>query len=336
MSDQLVAAKATRVVFFSSDDIIPNIVLNLVLPAMAAMGLEPLVFLTPLLVHKAPPPSLARMGFYEREVLHNLVFPELEAHAHGYRFKTFGQLRRQFGGFEFVERLDDPRVAQAFDHPQFLGAISAHNQLLFRGRHIDRIHARGGFLWNLHHGPLPDNRGLLAPFWNLLEGRTEHGVSLHEIDTGIDTGSLIATARLRLSPRQNILASMIDLGVPGAHLLTQTLSRVAGGVPITPLPQHHGRGIYRSYPTVHDIAQARACGIHLTGAPREMAALYADVYSLRPSFVADRLGPALERYETEWRALHGEGETQEAVDLDSGSLAGQPRLEASAMADAAR
>lgn len=312
MAGQMVAAKANRVVLFSSDDVLPNIILNHALPAMVEMGLEPLVFLTPLLVHKAPPPSLERLGFYERDVLHTLIFPALENHGPsrrtaGHGLYTFKELGRTFGGFERIEQLDDPRVAQAFDHPMFLGAISAHNQLLFRGRHIEHVRRRGGFLWNLHHGPLPDNRGLLASFWNLLEGRTAHGVSLHEIDTGIDTGALVVTARLRLSPRQSILASMIDLGVPGAHLLVQTLSRVVADMPLCLLPQAEAKGTYRSYPCEDDIVRARHSGISLTGHPLEMASLYADLYGLSERFEVDTLVPALLRYEQEWLARYPGG-----------------------------
>ena len=299
------SAGANLVVLFSSDDVVPNIILNHALGAMRDMGLDPLVFQTPLLVHKAPPPSLEKMAFYEREILYEWVFPELESQAEpgkdrGQGMMTFNELREAFGGFERIDHLDDPKVAQAFDHPAFLGAISAHNQLLFRGRHIDHVRRRGGFLWNLHHGPLPDNRGLLAPFWNLLEGRNAHGVSLHEIDPGIDTGALIVTARLRLSRQQSVLASLIDLGVPGAHLLVQTLRRVVGGMPVLSVPQDPAEGVYRSYPCEEDADQGRSRGIHLTGGPMEMAALYADLYGLSERFVADTLLPALRRYEEAW------------------------------------
>jgi methionyl-tRNA formyltransferase len=314
MAGQMVASKANRVVLFSSDDVLPNIILNHALPAMVEMGLDPLVFLTPLLVHKAPPPSLERLGFYERDILYSLIFPALENHESslrrtGHGLLTFKELGHTFGGFERIEQLDDPRVTQAIDHPAFLGAISAHNQLLFRGRHIEHVRRRGGFLWNLHHGPLPDNRGLLASFWNLLEGRTAHGVSLHEIDTGIDTGALVVTARLRLSQRQSILASMIDLGVPGAHLLVQTLGRLVAGMPVWPLPQARSKGIYRSYPCEEDIVRAHGKGINLTGCPIEMASLYADLYGLSKGFEVGTLVPALMKYEREWLARYPGGET---------------------------
>ena len=316
MAGQTFAPRANRVVLFSSDDVLPNIILNHALPAMVEMGLDPLVFLTPLLVHKAPPPSLERLGFYERDILHALIFPALENQGanlrrSGHGLFTFKELGHTFGGFERIEQLDDPRVAQAIDHPAFLGAVSAHNQLLFRGRHIEHVRRRGGFLWNLHHGPLPDNRGLLASFWNLLEGRSAHGVSLHEIDSGIDTGALVVTARLRLSPRQSILASMIDLGVPGAHLLVQTLSRLVAGMPIWPLPQARAKGTYRSYPCEEDIVRARGKGINLTGHPFEMASLYADLYGLSESFEADTLVPALMKYEREWLARYPGAEPSE-------------------------
>lgn len=298
-----------RVVIFSSEDIIPNLILNHCLPEIQAMGLRPRVFLTPAALRRtASPPALQRLAFYERELPCGVLFPALERDTAGWgltphrELRTFNELARAHGDWDRIASLDDPLVGEALDHPEFLGAISAHNYLLFKTRHLAQVKAREGFLWNLHHGPLPDNRGILAPFWNLLEGRSGHGVSLHEVTDGIDTGALIATARLRLSAAPSVLASMIDLGVPGAHLLVQTLRRLVHGHPLLPLPQPARVGMYRSLPGAEDIAHAEHRGIRLVGTPDEMARLYSDLYRLDNDFVATELLPAIHRFEAQWRS----------------------------------
>lgn len=48
---------------------------------------------------------------------------------------------------------------------------------------------------NLHISYLPYNRGAHPNFWSWVEG-TPSGVTIHEIDTGIDTGPIIAQALL--------------------------------------------------------------------------------------------------------------------------------------------
>jgi hypothetical protein len=301
-------ATRRRIVIFSTEDVIPNIILNHLLGHLHAMGLRAQVFLTPILVRRTPhPPALQRMAFYETTLPRDVLYPALERGTEPWGFacrrelKTFNELARAYGDWERVTSLDDPPVGAAWDHPEFLGAISAHNYLLFKERHLTRIQQRGGFVWNLHHGPLPDNRGILAPFWNLLEGRSAHGVSLHEVTAGIDTGALIASARLRLTARRSVLASMIELGAPGAHLLVQTLLRLVHGHPLLPLPQPARSGLYRSFPDHDDIVRAERQGVHLVGTPASMVELYSDLYQLDADFVAQELWPAISRFEAAWQ-----------------------------------
>jgi len=41
---------------------------------------------------------------------------------------------------------------------------------------------------NIHNAPLPKYRGMLPNFWQLYHGEKEVGITIHRIDTGIDTG----------------------------------------------------------------------------------------------------------------------------------------------------
>ncbi|MEQ5869269.1 LLM class flavin-dependent oxidoreductase [Sagittula sp. NFXS13] len=44
---------------------------------------------------------------------------------------------------------------------------------------------------NFHDGPLPRHAGLNAPVWALLEGETQHGISWHMIEGGVDEGDVL-------------------------------------------------------------------------------------------------------------------------------------------------
>lgn len=52
---------------------------------------------------------------------------------------------------------------------------------------------------NLHISHLPYNRGYHPNFWAHME-RTPHGVSIHEIDAGIDTGAIVRQREVRFEP----------------------------------------------------------------------------------------------------------------------------------------
>jgi methionyl-tRNA formyltransferase len=45
--------------------------------------------------------------------------------------------------------------------------------------------------FNLHPGPLPEYAGLNAPSWAIYRGESRHGVTLHWMDEGIDTGPIV-------------------------------------------------------------------------------------------------------------------------------------------------
>jgi methionyl-tRNA formyltransferase len=52
---------------------------------------------------------------------------------------------------------------------------------------------------NLHPAYLPYNRGAFTNVWSIVDG-TPAGATLHYIDTGVDTGDVIARSRVTVSP----------------------------------------------------------------------------------------------------------------------------------------
>lgn len=58
---------------------------------------------------------------------------------------------------------------------------------------------------NFHDGPLPRYAGLNAPVWALLNGESQHGVTWHMIEGGIDEGDILATQSVTLSEQDNAL-----------------------------------------------------------------------------------------------------------------------------------
>ncbi|MFN7699191.1 MAG: formyltransferase family protein, partial [Deltaproteobacteria bacterium] len=51
---------------------------------------------------------------------------------------------------------------------------------------------------NFHDGPLPRYAGLNAPSWAILHGETEHGISWHLIEGGVDEGDVLESERFPL------------------------------------------------------------------------------------------------------------------------------------------
>ncbi|GHT81607.1 hypothetical protein FACS1894130_13320 [Spirochaetia bacterium] len=58
-------------------------------------------------------------------------------------------------------------------------------------RIIDPAKFKSKKLFNIHFSKLPKFRGMYTSTWPILNGEKESGVTLHKIDSGIDTGDII-------------------------------------------------------------------------------------------------------------------------------------------------
>lgn len=56
-------------------------------------------------------------------------------------------------------------------------------------------------LFNIHFSLLPAYKGMSTSIWPILEGRTESGVTLHRILSGIDTGPIISQVSFAIEPQ---------------------------------------------------------------------------------------------------------------------------------------
>jgi methionyl-tRNA formyltransferase len=71
--------------------------------------------------------------------------------------------------------------------------------------------------FNLHPGPLPEYAGLNVPSWAIYRGEREHGVTLHWMDEGIDTGAIAWQERFAIDPTDtglSLSAKCVRAGVP--------------------------------------------------------------------------------------------------------------------------
>lgn len=104
------------------------------------------------------------------------------------------------------------------------------------------LSAYRGRLLNLHISYLPYNRGADPNFWAWFDD-TPHGVSLHEVDHGTDTGRLIAQAKVTFDITQHTLATSYAQLHQSAVLLFESVWPGIRGGAIHSWPQD-GHGTY--------------------------------------------------------------------------------------------
>jgi methionyl-tRNA formyltransferase len=81
--------------------------------------------------------------------------------------------------------------------------------------------------FNLHPGPLPRYAGLNAPSWAIYRGERSHGVTLHRMLAGIDTGSIAYHALFDIGENDNGLSVSAKCIKFGLELIGQLLDTAA-------------------------------------------------------------------------------------------------------------
>jgi methionyl-tRNA formyltransferase len=104
--------------------------------------------------------------------------------------------------------------------------LSVRFHEILRQQHLDRF--RLGVV-NLHGAPLPDMRGSMCDAAAIIEGRTEFGTSLHWMDTGIDTGPILAVRRFPIEPDDTVYELFEQSNSLGFQLIQETLISIVEG-----------------------------------------------------------------------------------------------------------
>lgn len=88
---------------------------------------------------------------------------------------------------------------------------------------------------NLHVSLLPKYRGAAPIQWAVINGERETGVSLMQMDEGLDTGPVIAQERVAIGGEDTAGEVFERVAAIGARLLADTLPAIEAG--LTPRPQ---------------------------------------------------------------------------------------------------
>lgn len=82
---------------------------------------------------------------------------------------------------------------------------------------------------NIHLALSQSYRGLNSYFWVLANNESESGVTIHEVDDGIDTGKVIAQKRVKISDTDTAIGFFIKLSQIGGELFLSSLSDIEKG-----------------------------------------------------------------------------------------------------------
>src|SRR2546421_5760916 len=89
---------------------------------------------------------------------------------------------------------------------------------------------------NVHASLLPRHRGPAPVEWSILSGDPETGVTIMQMDTGVDTGPILAQDRVAIAADESAGRLEGMLATVGGRLLVRSLEDYAAGR-IRPMPQ---------------------------------------------------------------------------------------------------
>lgn len=136
-----------------------------------------------------------------------------------------------------VDRSGDWRTLVGFDVDLLLSVL------------YDRIIGpeliRGGpRILNLHLGKLPEYRGMRPINWALRNGESVAGVTLHEVDEGIDTGPIVAQATFSIWPEVDEVRDVYERAIYAAEGILRHVLPILDH--IEAVPQDESRAGYYS------------------------------------------------------------------------------------------
>lgn len=164
------------------------------------------------------------------------------------RYAGNGEARFFFG--DRAPGLDRPDLARAVPHINHPDVVELARQLapdliavfgtsLIRG---DLLRAGRLGIANLHGGLSPEYRGADCTFWALYNGEPDKvGCTLHWIDSGIDTGGLVAHVSPRVLPDDDELKLFWRSVQTSAGVYAEFVRRLAAGERFGQTQPHKGR-----------------------------------------------------------------------------------------------
>ena len=93
---------------------------------------------------------------------------------------------------------------------------------------------------NVHGSLLPAYRGAAPVQWAIIRGEAEVGVTIMQMNEGMDTGDMLLQAKLLADPQETAGSLMPKLAELGGAALLRTIAGLKDGL-IVPTPQDHQR-----------------------------------------------------------------------------------------------
>lgn len=112
---------------------------------------------------------------------------------------------------------------------------------------------------NIHPSLLPEYSGLMPYFWVLLNNENKTGVTLHWVDSKIDTGKIIYQDEVSIDVCETMSSLAYKLSIVGADIVNNALESLNNNKMLS-YQQNKNQRTYYSWPTKYDIKRFKQDG----------------------------------------------------------------------------
>ena len=105
---------------------------------------------------------------------------------------------------------------------------------------------------NIHASLLPKYRGAAPIQWSILNGDEKTGVTIMQMDEGLDTGNMIIQKEIEIAPDETGESLFDKLSELGAEMISEVLAKEPSGDRYESTPQGEGDGFYARMLTKED------------------------------------------------------------------------------------
>jgi methionyl-tRNA formyltransferase len=146
-----------------------------------------------------------------------------------------------------------------------IGVVVAYGKILPRG--VLDAFPRGCI--NIHGSLLPAYRGAAPIQWAVIDGHTVTGVTIMQLDEGMDTGPMLLTRELPIGPEETAGELFARMAPVGAQAMLDALDGLAAGT-LAPTPQpaegaSHARMLTKADGAIDFARPATAVSAHIRG-----------------------------------------------------------------------
>jgi methionyl-tRNA formyltransferase len=107
--------------------------------------------------------------------------------------------------------------------------------------------------FNVHFSLLPAYRGPSPLFWQIRNGETSSGITIHQMTAEFDTGPMLAQQEAVISPGETCGLFAARLSVQTIDVITQAIKRLINTGTDMLLPQNEEKGTYFKRPDINDL-----------------------------------------------------------------------------------